>query len=161
MGIHLQNQMLLKSTVLVVLFVCLSICADDKGLAGPCSAIPVPTSSEPVSFFGNNEDAIAGRWHLLCGGGTAGAVWFKVSAPSGVNVNVTTCNSYTEFDTFIQVLAPAGTCNDPLCAFYQYKTCSDFAPRLSNAFWSANGDDMFVGIGGNNTGNFQVDFIFS
>lgn len=82
---------------------------------------------------------------------TAGGVWFKTVGTGG-NVNITTCNTTTNYDTKIGVFS--GTCGALVCVTGNDDNCTTGAGGLKSTvnFTSVNGTEYFIYITGFSAG---------
>ena len=100
----------MKSGVLVIvlLFVGFVYCQ-----SSPCDAIPIVIETGGnATEYGNNNN-MPRFAPSLCNRGASGTVWYSIQPEAGQNVLITTCGSYTQFDTILGVYS--GSCDNLVC----------------------------------------------
>ena len=133
-----------------------STSASRSGATGPaCFAFPINglTPNQNISLYGNNAN-YPSYYNAACGSsGNSGTVWYSVTPLANSNVTVSTCGSYTNFDTVLGVYT--GSCSNPTCFLYNDDACGS---GQSQVRWTATGAQYFIAVSGysSQSGNFQL-----
>lgn len=107
----------------------------------------------------------------------SGTTWYELEPDSGVQVTLTTCSTYTDFDTFIGVYS--GSCNNLTCIsgnddgacldifdYHSYNQCglnSDTLEQTSTTQFVSDGSSYYVGVSGSShsSGNYALTITYS
>lgn len=87
-------------------------------------------------------------------------VWYQIFPTPAVQMNITTCNSATDFDTVITVYE-GNECSNLLCSQRSDDKCTAYNVDASTVQFVPTATSYFVAIGGANAnvkGTFAVSF---
>merc|ERR1712137_779198 len=145
--------------VLLLLFVSLIVC-QSGGNNGICSAQEVPGPYSPaVSVYGDTTSDVSSTAPSCGSSSSSGILWFSINTDVGANVTVSTCSSYTDFDTYIRVYS--GNCNIPSCVAYGDDEPCQYSSTFSTVNWISTGDAYIIGVGGYSTAQGKFELIIS
>jgi len=130
------------------------------GSHGPCSAVAIPGPfTEPISLFGTNSGATATAIDCENEGLTGPTTWYSLTPSSGSQVTVSTCASYTNFDTV--VLVYSGNCEALTCVTSADDSDScQINSSYGQAHFVSSGDIYYVAVTGyaGATGQYELTF---
>ena len=160
----------MKSGVLVIvlLFVGFVYCQ-----SSPCDAIPIVIETGGnATEYGNNNN-MPRFAPSLCNRGASGTVWYSIQPEAGQNVLITTCGSYTQFDTILGVYS--GSCDNLVCeefsedarcpaSYDEYWYDDDEYYYRSTVSFASTGETFYISVSGDYTqasGNFELTVAYS
>ena len=119
----------------------------------PCYGFPIKglRPGSPLTLFGST--AQAPRYADACQDNSP-TVWYTLQPDPYANITFTTCNSYTNFDTVLNLRT--GVCTNLQCLMSNDNVCSSYGSTIT--FSSAPDMMYFLSVSGVNgaTGNYEL-----
>jgi len=150
-------------------FVCLLVfyvCAQTTGgHRGPCSALPLPGPfSEPVTLFGTTVGAEPSTGNLGCPETDdddilGGVAWYSITPSSGVGVTVSSCNSYTSYNSLIAVFS--GSCEALTCLTAVDDADCNISSTFAIVNFASEGEIYFIAVTGYSSAGGQFELTIS